>query len=111
MNLLGSVFYFLFLLLLTSPGMTLVTVNEPIAGISIREGSDNVVTMEDRLPWLQSIAGFISDLSNDTQASSQVLWALGQGLTSTAELDEKATPLIDNRSARWRWFSRRRSRS
>jgi hypothetical protein len=69
--------YALQLLLLTAPGSTVQVIDETIANISRRSGSDNAVTMTDRAPWLRDLGSHISDLSRDPSASTAAFWRLG----------------------------------
>ena len=69
--------YALQLLLLTAPGSTVQVIDETIANISRRSGSDNAVTMTDRVPWLRDLGSHISDLSRDPSTSTAAFWRLG----------------------------------
>jgi hypothetical protein len=72
--------YAMQLLLFTAPGSTVAVADETIANVSVRTGTDNVVTMTDRVPWFRDLASHASDLSRDSIASTQAFWALGRAI-------------------------------
>lgn len=83
--------YALLLLVLTSPELPqVVEISAPTCNISLRDGGDNVVTMQDRRPWLRDVTAFLDEMQNDEKVASQGQWQLLQMTSGMTEAEALA---------------------
>ena len=75
----------------------IVEINKPMCHISVREGSDNTVTMHDRRPWTADIHGFLRDLLSNNEIASEGFWSL---LVSRSQLEAPLKAYTDDALAK-----------